>query len=63
MLMHHTDIHGGGIVGRELLDLLSTDIDLSFIRFIHTEQDTHKRRFSGAVFTQESKDLTFPDAD
>jgi hypothetical protein len=51
MLMDHTDPEGNSIVRRfDLLDL-AINQDLTFIRLVESVGDTHRRGFSGAVFT------------
>ena len=51
------------MIGGFQLHLFTPDIDLSFIRFIHSEQHTHQGGFSCTIFSQKGKDLSLFDLD
>ena len=59
MLMYHTDPKSVCVIG--ILDMYGFPVfpNLSFLRLIQSEQHTHQRRFSRAVFTQKGMDLSF----
>ena len=58
MLVHHPDAQRNGIVGRVDRHILAADQDLALIRFVQAVQDVHQRRLPGAVFAEQSVDLS-----
>ena len=57
MLMDHTDMQGGGVVGIVDLDLFAVLFDDAFVRLIEAEEHAHQRGFAGAVFAQQGVNL------
>ena len=57
MLMHHSDSKCIGVIGVVDFNLPAIDFDLSLLRLIQAEQNTHEGGFAGSVFSQQRVDF------
>ena len=58
VLVHHTDLERGRVVGVVYLDLYAVLAYLARLRLVQAEENAHKSGLACAVFTEQSVDLT-----
>ena len=61
MLMHHAHAARDGLPRTVIRDPLAAQIDFAVGRRVNAVEQVHQRRFSGAVFPDQRKDLALPD--
>ncbi|MPM64468.1 hypothetical protein SDC9_111354 [bioreactor metagenome] len=61
MLMHHSDIEPGRVIGRGNLLPRAPDVDFPLIRLVNAEEHTHQGGFTRPVLPQKGEDFTLSD--
>ena len=56
--MDHADVQGRSIIGIVDVNDLAVLLDHACLRLVKAEEDAHKGRLTGAVFTQQGVDLS-----